>query len=131
MEVQELRLGNEIQYLSASGGYIDKTVDLQVLKILLESESAKDFKPIPLTEEWLRSFGFEDETYKKGYIGVEFKSNMTLDFVLTKPKFMGEWQKDYQFELREHRIVGVEYVHELQNLFFAITSTELDLKTLM
>lgn len=82
-------------------------------------------KPIPLNKEWINKFGFNDSEYKKGYTGVEFRTNMILDFVLTKPKFMGEWQESYCYDLGQHRFIPLKYVHELQNLFFAITSTEL------
>lgn len=83
---------------------------------------------IPLNKEWLNNFGFNDEEYKQGYIGVEFKTNMILDFVLSKPKFMGKWQDFYAYELGQHRFVPLKYVHQLQNLFFAITGTELTVK---
>jgi len=93
-----------------------------------QPENKGIFTPIPITERWLKSFGFDDAGYKAGYIGKEFKGNMIMDFVLTKPKFMGEWQHEYCFELRSHRFVEIKYVHELQNLFFALTEIELELK---
>ena len=85
---------------------------------------------IPLTEEYLVRFGFNDSEYKEGYIGIEFRTNLILDFVLTKPFKLGEWQKTYVCELGNSRFIQVEYVHELQNLFFAFTTTELELKKL-
>ena len=83
-----------------------------------------------LNLEWLNKFGFDDKEYKEGYIGIDikFSNGMTGDFTLSKPKLMGEWQNNFAFELREHRFVQIEFVHELQNLFFAINNTELELK---
>lgn len=81
--------------------------------------------PIILTEEILLKLGFNDADYKKGYIGKEFKSNLILDFVLTKPKHLGDWLDCYVFELGNHRIVPIKYLHELQNFYFAITKQEL------
>lgn len=92
-------------------------------------EQLIDIEPIPLTEEWLLRFGFDDSEYKEGYTGVDYKTNLIMDFVLTKPNFMGEWQNYYTYDLGQHRFVALHYVHELQNLFFAVTTTELELKT--
>jgi hypothetical protein len=86
--------------------------------------------PIGLDINWLNNFGFDDSEYKKGYTGIEFRSNMILDFVITKPKFMGEWQDYYAFDLGQHRFIPLNFVHELQNLFFAVTGgKELELKS--
>jgi len=88
-----------------------------------------DFEGIPITEDWLRKFGFSDATYKNGYTGVDFKGgNVILDFVLAKPFKIGERQKFYAFEMQGYRYKEVEFVHQLQNLFFALTGTELQLQ---
>lgn len=91
----------------------------------LEGELLNDFQPIPLTEEWLLKFGFNND-YKPDYIGIDVRSGgITTDFVLTKPLSKGEWQKYYTFDLAQNRFVAFSYVHELQNLYFAITGQEL------
>jgi len=86
-------------------------------------------KTIPLTEEWLLKFGFSDKDYKNGYIGKDFKSGgMILDFVLSKPFSKGEWNNTYTFDFDGHRFSKMEFVHELQNLFFALTGNELSIE---
>jgi len=129
MKAKNFRIGN---LLYNTEGKVDK-VNMEALKYLLEYGDTKmcQAKPIPLTKEWLDKFGFDDSEYKEGYTGVEFRTNLIMDFVLTKPNFMGEWQNYYTYDLGQHRFVGVHYVHELQNLFFAITTTELELKELV
>ena len=120
MEAKKFRIGN----LILIHGFLQEIIELP----LPENCTDKNTQGINLTDEWIDKFGFDDSDYKKGYTGIEFKTNVILDFVLTKPKFMGEWQDTYCFDLGQHRFVPVRYVHELQNLFFAITTTELEIK---
>lgn len=66
---------------------------------------------IPLTEEWLRKFGFEklQETY--------FNGDFELDIT------------DAGFLFSETYIkVSCKYVHQLQNIYFALTGKELEVK---
>ena len=120
MEARNFRIGNFILIHDC----LQEIVELP----LPENCTDENTKLINLTDEWIDKFGFDDKDYKKGYTGVDFRANMIMDFVLTKPKSMGEWQDTYCFDLGQHRFVTVRYVHELQNLFFAITTTELEIK---
>lgn len=69
------------------------------------------FDPIPLTEEWLLKFGFSIKGFKGGYQ------------ICTSS--LGGWILDNGFSC-----VGIEfeYVHQLQNLYFALTNEELKIK---
>ena len=84
--------------------------------------------PIPLTEEWLIKFGFNSQ-YKKGWIGIDVKhsNGTTTDFVLSYPQRMGMWQTFFAFEYDGFRFVEIKYVHQLQNIYFALTNKELEL----
>ena len=89
-----------------------------------------DYKPIPLTEEWLLKFGFilekdlvwlrEDEkeyqVYRKNISIIDIKGSYYLWIGIEED----DW---YSFEWTK-----IEYVHQLQNLFFALTNTELEIK---
>ena len=71
-------------------------------------------KPIPLTEEWLIRFGYNLNNcyYLKDDSDIEFfKSNGKIFC-----EFYGNW------------FSNIEYVHDLQNLHFAIYKEELKLK---
>jgi len=120
MKAKNLRIGNFITVHNC----LQEVVELP----LPENCTSENTKGIELDINWLNKFGFSEEEYKKGYTGVDFRTNMIMDFVLTKPKFMGKWQETYCYDLGQHRFVTVKYVHELQNLFFAITTTELEIK---
>lgn len=123
---------NEIQatndYFKVLSIFDDKEICLELDDESVDME-IKDTEPIPLSYQILKiNIGFTDKDYKKGYIGLEYKSNMILDFVLTKPFKMGEWQNYYVYELLENRFVKIEYLHELQNLFHSLTGKELEIK---
>ena len=77
-----------------------------------------DIEPIPLTEEWLLKFEF----YKSvgyGFLKKDLFGNLFYS-VETKEYFM--------FQYKELRL-KIEYVHTLQNLYFALTGEELTLKS--
>ena len=130
MKANELRVTNFVNYKSKFLPVMMIGIDSVFLVDRDGNELTvrfKDIEPILLTEEWLGKFGFDDSGYKSGYIGIDFKSGgTTLDFVLTKPGVMGEWSKEYSFELRNNRFKNIESVHQLQNLFFALSGKELE-----
>ena len=64
--------------------------------------------PIILDEKWLSDFGFN----KNEDMGGWFKEDIVF-------------YKGFITDMQRHKI---EYVHELQNLFFALTGNELELK---
>ena len=75
-------------------------------------------EPIPLTEEWLVKFGIELNFE-------ELESGFKLLYWV-KGAFNLEIDKDGKiyFEVYSHYI-EVKYVHQLQNLYFALTGEEL------
>lgn len=78
-----------------------------------------NYKPIELTEEWLLKFGFIPNKYKDEYTICPYgKNTYVLDKEYTDK---GEW--DFCYE--EAYLVTIKYVHQLQNLYFALTGEEL------
>lgn len=138
MKIQELRIGNKVSFKDTvveiagvsgivySFGAIDVTIFREGKT---EMHDLKTLSPIPLTEEILLKCGFSDKNYKQGYIGIDYKSGaMTLDFVLNKPGVMGNWNKCHTFSLPDYRFVNIDYLHQLQNLFFDLTGEKLEVK---
>ena len=127
MKANELRIGNWVQHPDNPNPH-----QVNAYGILNQSEKGI-FEPILLTEDWLLKFGFErtllSNIYKKvmhSVNGVNLKSiAVYLD------------EKDYTVALVDY-YTGVEktellhmdykYVHQLKNLYFALTGTELELK---
>ena len=87
--------------------------------ISLVEQGELKIEPIPLTTKWLERFWFESE--KSG-----------LESFYGMPNEDGDWI----FELYPHlegyntvlTDVHIKYVHQLQNLFYALTGNELELK---
>jgi hypothetical protein len=118
----ELRIGNwvlihrtELQMLEGDFGYRDDF-----------------YSPIPLTEHWLFRFGFEkniDYEQEINEYGKLSESNGRRGVGLYLHE--GEWFVTFRedvgcgwCELNE-----IEYVHQLQNLYFALTNDELTIKS--
>ena len=123
MKASELRIGNlllfegQAQYVSSI--HSDDTIRF-TYKIGQECHgcykvSSKKIDPIPLTEEWLQKFGFEKSN--EGYT-IE---GYTVSFDADYPLWFGQ-QGCCQYDTIKE---GIKYVHQLQNLYFALTSKEL------
>jgi hypothetical protein len=124
LSAKELRIGNYYYYTCED--FLDERkkwdevcqIDAQDLVWLESNPNDEDFKPIPLTEQWLKDFGFEkelDNSMVKGDIAIfldrRFKTNL----------FLRDNQENKWFSFNSK----VEYVHQIQNLYFALTGEEL------
>ena len=76
-------------------------------------------KPIPLNEDWLVRFGFE--LVEKQYDAQEF--NVYKNSYFTWNSNHGWWFCNINIENK----AKIKYVHQLQNLYFALTGIELTL----
>lgn len=123
MNTRELKIGNYVTIAHESNSPIG------VVKNVMEDEawikhSNKNHMvtdslilPIRVTEQWLLNFGFE-KTIEKHYDGCFW--DFGDEFGLTQSKNGLYW-----FYFGD---VPVQYVHQLQNLFFAMCGKELELK---
>lgn len=124
MKPTELRIGNYVkQYdkIVKLVGIIDDGVyfDEDINGMQGELWGYKDFNPIPLTEDWLKRFRFEKVKYIDCY-------NWT--FLFTEFDTFGVWQnkdKNKFYYNVHYRQINLKYVHQLQNLYFALTGKEL------
>ena len=116
MKANELRIGNLVQLDG-----LKRPIKVSIIDTT-ETNSITKYKPIILTEEWLLKFGFE----RDGKYDFELKVNGIY--------FRGMCD-DRQpintsisiFNLPDCAI-KVKQVHQLQNLYFALTGQELTLK---
>lgn len=124
MKKEELRIGNLVEYPNwnkdGSVKYFhirdvytdDNKIGLTDGMFQVPSSKLKYIKPIHLTEEWLVKLGFVkdklDNTYYKG------------DFEIYLPKY---------FKWKESIFRNVKTVHQLQNLYFALTGEELEVRS--
>lgn len=113
MKANELRLGN----LLKRGGVV---VTIDARSIFDFSSFDYQYEPILLTREWLERFGFE-QTFECG--DDEIMSQFGRVKLSKKKLIKGE----YWSYPRQNKGVwtAIEYVHQLQNLFFCLCGEEL------
>jgi len=124
MEARELRIGNLVKWHSSIIGKIESISETSVIFSKWQyALSIKEFKPIPLTEEWLLRFGFEkrQETKMANFITYGFRENpITKDWIILIKHFKDENKFFYNngFHVLKH-------VHQLQNLYYCLCGEEL------
>ena len=125
MEAKELRIGNYVGFIKHQHTTIIESMWEDLIGHSSGSERGiDDFEPIPLTEEWLLKFGFKEYDKRKNRF-------------ITDDGFEIEIQgKNYAYCIYDvesaphltHFIGHCKYVHQLQNLYFALTNEELTIK---
>lgn len=131
MKANELRIGNWIiqnGYDEAVDGvrYADHSLD-EVIQVESETigyveDEPEFFDPIPLTEEWLIKFGFKKEESNGLYVIYESDD---VDIVWHGESLCFE---SIPMFTNEKALKHIKSVHQLQNLYFALTGTELEIK---
>jgi hypothetical protein len=116
MKANELRIGNFINRNDIKLPLTEFSFDL--VKVLY------NYSPIPLTEEWLLKFGFENMTSNERFPWWEHKDFIYLDFRILL------YENNFYFDngASEHCGQPLKYVHQLQNIYFALTGEELTIK---
>lgn len=119
MKAADLRIGNYV-HINQNTTQVDVIDYNQVIATEWGLIELKYVKPIPLTEECLINFGFE-------LINNDFfrsrNSELCLYWTVNKNKMIPEYNNK--------RLViwyDFQYVHQLQNLYFALTGEELTIK---
>ena len=124
MDARELRIGNYIQYfgnVAQVEGIVNESngFGLQLNGGDFASINSQSLEPIPLTEEWLVKFGFK---YKgNGLYTYGFKNMFKVN--------CHEFGIDFYYGNTYPYYVKPNFVHGLQNLYFALTREELTIKT--
>lgn len=117
-QAHEHRIGN----LILSNTIID-TVNIDTLDYLLNYTNSDAVQPIPITEEWLLKFGFEVVRPLTFAIKIP-KGENKLELI----EHPNEYTVIIHGEFGMVRLPMIKYIHDLQNLFFALTHKELELK---
>jgi hypothetical protein len=118
MKAEELRIGNSVQYASTGLHFFVGSINKDGLDVYNDIESTwieiDQFEPIPLTEEWLVRLGFEDR-------GSIFKLSSIL-IRYDEGKFYFIYNEPFL------ESIEIKFVHQLQNLFYALKGSELTIK---
>lgn len=131
MKANELRIGNYVDLLGnfvkiecisklpmRDSMYWLKCIDYVDTKII-------HFKPIPLTEEWLVKLGFSEKDHEHIDYIPETYFSIKSEIGIMNINSCFEFTLDYGGEFSSSKI---KYVHQLQNLYFALTGEELTIK---
>jgi hypothetical protein len=133
MDIKELRIENYVSVPHYQGGrvskkicnlYYDPNTNEQKIAVMYYSQEMfyanyeiSQVEPVPLTPELLETAGFEASFhgYKKdGFLFALWHYKDTDGYLV-------------QYNQTEHEVTIIHYVHQLQNLYFALTGKELEL----
>ena len=141
MDARELRIGNYI-YDNEVGCKGEFRVCAGDIKTIDDDQKEFDYLALPLTEEWLFKFGFEfkDLDTKKyptltygfyyGHEDTGFNLHLYEDSeeIMEALNIEG-WSDGFYFVYDNWSVWRrINYVHQLQNLYFALYGEELELK---
>lgn len=129
MIIEELRIGN---WISAYHGDVQITSIVAGKPLILAIHTTPNkigvssgaiYTPIPLTEQWLKDFGFrthEGNQYQRYWLFRDFEITERYNFF------------EFDYTARMHVMtkhttpnVVIKYVHKLQNLYFDLKDEEL------
>ena len=118
IDAKDLRIGNWVKFLNKTFQVGAGTIeDCQKAN---DSDSPYKYEPIPLTPEILEKCGFE-----RGIIFINRGLELQIDFYKNRidaritllDNFDGDKGAD---------IIEIKYLHDLQNLYYALTKQELN-----
>ncbi len=124
MKASGLRIGNLISLSYATSAFFriteiskDRCMFYDELNKFTSGTILTYIQPIPLTEEWLLKFGAISNPYKDRY---ELPVKNEFIFIdCDQCRTPNLWMAKYPH---------IKHVHQLQNLYFALTGEELTLK---
>ena len=127
----EFRVGNLFRFISTDS--IEQVADIRTAGIktpTINNVLITDIEPIPLNEDWLVRFGFEKDIntswFRIGYFAeMEDVSNRMIIGYNTVSNRLGCYQEGDANGIFAQKTF--QYVHQLQNLYFSLTGTELTL----
>lgn len=125
----EIRLNNLFQDRKGRLCKVERIEsDMISIHAIKSSTTSLPCEPIELTEQYLLDFGFEEIKSCNGDCGEWHigKNEITHDYLFSLTWLRWTSMEDDLFYLNgRHKL---KYVHQLQNLYFALTGEELTLK---
>jgi hypothetical protein len=88
------------------------------------------FEPIKLTEEWLIKFGFESYSTHVNYNELQIKNKKPNKHIVVRLGIQNKYFSVFnhsECDFTELQFIRqLDFVHQLQNLYFALTGEELN-----
>lgn len=111
IKANELRIGNIVKSNVGNPESNDWVIIELHHLIHIHDGNYLGYEPIPLTEEWLLKFGFKEVSCDKF-----FKDDFAVYF---------GWYEQISIYNDDQFLRNLIYIHQLQNLYFALTGEEL------
>lgn len=125
MEAKELRIGNIVSHWSGTreiGGVLIDSVEFMPTKELSKGATYDDIDGVELTDELMVLLGFKKiansqfiQYWENGYISLWHRYDAPHN----------SFGLNYTDQDYNDKYVEIKYVHQLQNLYFALTGQEL------
>jgi hypothetical protein len=116
IDPKELRLGNYIKE-----GNETILVDEDFIEVLMGARNYYSFEPIPLTPEIMEAAGFGVDISR-----IEYEPKISYN--VTCAGYMLAFNlRDIEVFVKPYKS-NILYLHQLQNLYFALTGKELEIK---
>ena len=125
MDVKELRIGNWVYFKFKDTGFGNVMIcanDFKVMDRISTDDIDTHYNPISLTEEWLLKFGFKKQWTISGNL---YSIKLSKGFI----SIYSFEDDSYKLDCANLCISAFKYIHQLQNLYFALTGQELTTKT--
>ena len=116
IQANELRIGNWLEFNLHGSKWIGQ-IDHADFEFIFDND-LRCADPIPLTEDWLLKLGFEKV----------YKSNIHSRYYLDGLSYYFFYDTKRQYADCSGLLIECEFVHDLQNLFFALRKQELEMK---
>jgi hypothetical protein len=128
MKANELRIGNYYMFADYNGIVYGQVKEIKHNQFgFLSDYDGVNFeicRPIPITEEWVLKLGFEYHSFDKNYV-IKNKDGYCNSIKNND----GEWC--YNNDISDancYFIRELKYIHQLQNLYYALNEEELTIK---
>lgn len=123
INANELRIGNYVSDNFASDSFFAQVKKLDFTRCHYGNFHScySDLKPIPITEEWLLKLGFENtynSDFQNKYELNSDRSVIHVSFKTNEPVYVYVNNSYLRYTI---------HIHQLQNLYFALTQKELTL----
>jgi hypothetical protein len=126
MKASELRVGSLVEYKGVVYpiyGLSEEAPFLDTIEFGSGVLEWKDINPVPITEDWLLRFGFNYDANDDWYV-LDCGTGVSFSHIIDGlTHYFSSLEMVWADVLQE-----IKYVHQFQNLHFALTGEELEVK---
>lgn len=131
ISAQEVRIGNLLRFKDQILPVSTTTIERLVFPGMPKHHGfAEKYEPIPLTEEWLVKLGLVPDEHNRLFsLPQHIRDKCKPDMGHKASSFFFNDREDLKRWMDCQTRVCVDYVHQVQNLVFALTGQELEVLT--